>query len=536
MKRLSLMMFCCLSFGMAAGADGGEGPAGEAGTGLAEPWACREAAALARQFAAETALASWRENEPCRRREAAACLAAVQEKMLAAAGTAGRAAVSDETLARLSRLDAALRGELADNEGYQTRRKEIQAMLAKPETPPFLYKVGVDGFLRGEGVAAFRLTDFSYRPDHGEGRFLYRVKPYLYWHPTDFLDLHLEGQGYGYSGGNQYYGKYSLYQGFIEGRCPRFEGLSVKVGRQELVYGSAFMLGSDSFYDGLSYDAVRVRLTPVGPLTVDLFGGWYAPPFADGMAGNLAGGYASWAFGEETALEAYTFRDTGSADHQVGEYRTSWGLRGTMALGPVELEVEPVWQTGRLYNADLGGNESIRAWGGHADLTVEATLADRRTSLFIGAAYGSGSRDAAAGASARQEFSNPATDTSLTGDMNVVGSLAGLDVGDYHASGLQVYTLGWGVDLLSAVNFSATGRYFLANYVPEGASRRLGLETDFTLTWTASDELALIVGYDRFFTGGFFHAATGSDSDIHYGYAMLQFNLAHQRPKRPAVR
>lgn len=535
MTRLSLIACCVLSLGMAAGADGGEVPAGEAATGLAEPWTCREAAALAREFGAETPLTHWRESESCRRTEAAACLAAVQEKVLAKAGTDGRAAVSDEALARLTRLDTTLRDDLADDEGYQTRRQQIQAMLAKPETPPFLYKVGIGGFLRGEGTGAFRLTDFSYQPDHGEGRFLYRVKPYLYWHPTDYLDIHLEGQGYGYSGGNQYYGKYSLYQGFVEGRCPRFEGLAVKVGRQELVYGSAFMLGNDSFYDGLSYDAVRLRLTPVGPLTVDLFGGWYAPPFAEGFAGNLAGGYASWSFGEGTALEAYAFRDTGSLDHHLDEYRTSWGLRGTIGLGPVELEVEPVWQTGRLYNGSLGSNESIRAWGGHADLTVETELGGRRASLFASVAYGSGSRDAAAGGSARKEFSNPDTNTALTGDMHVVGSLAGLDVGDYHASGLQIYTLGGGIDLLPEVNFSVTGRYFLANYVPSGASRRLGLESDFTLTWTASDDLALIVGYDRFFTGGFFRAATGSDSDIHYGYAMLQFNFAHQRPKRPAV-
>jgi hypothetical protein len=54
--------------------------------------------------------------------------------------------------------------------------------------------------------------------------------------------------------------------------------LALKVGRQDFNYGSAFILGADTFYNGLSFDAVRLRVQPLQALTVDLLGGLYATP------------------------------------------------------------------------------------------------------------------------------------------------------------------------------------------------------------------------------------------------------------------
>jgi hypothetical protein len=433
------------------------------------------------------------------------------------------------------RLRADLGDELEKHHGFHTLREEVESILAKPDEYTYEYRLGVNGFMRGEGVGNFRLPDFSHASGHDEGRFLYRVKPYFFWQPTDWLDVHAEGQAYGYEGGSQHYGKISLYQGFADFLCPMRAGNSLKIGRQELVYGSAFMLGSDSFYKGLTYDALRLRLSPAKPFTVDLFGGWYATPWSDGVEGSIAGGYATWTIADGNALEFYGFRDTGSDDHHSGEHRNSFGLRATAKLGPVSLEVEPVWQRGRLHNG-VDGNESISAWGGHVDLYANAELAGLTNHFSASAAYGSGSRDAANGMSGRKEFLNQATDSSLTGDMNVVGDLSGLDAGDSHASGLQIYSLGWGIDITKELNLSATGRYFLANYAPEGMSRRIGLETDFTLTWAMHDNLSIIAGYDHFFTGKFFSDASGDDDDIHYGYVMLQFDLSHTKPKKLAKR
>jgi len=501
-------------------------------TQVSDQSSCREIAALARKYGADHKLPESVvvDGKPCPRGEAASCLLSVIVKVLEKCEKEGRDAVPQEDLDLIASLHDALKDELDRQEGYASRRETIEKILARPDDPGFHYKVGVNGFLRGEGVGNFRLPDFSYNPGHGEGRFLYRVKPYVYWHPTDWLGIHAEGQGFGYTGGNQEFSRYSLYQGYVETHCPKFEGVSLKGGRQEFVYGSAFVLGSDSFNDGLSFDALSVRIKPMEKLTVDLLAGWYATPFSNGVKGDLEGGYATWTFSEGNTAEAYAFHDTGSADHHGGEYRNSWGMRGTAKFGPVSLEVEPVYQTGRLFNPNNGGDQHIDAYGGHVDLNVDSSLAGYHNHFFASYALGSGDSQAPLGVSSRKEFSVQNNDSSLLGDMQVIGDF-GFDVGDHHASGVQIYTLGWGIDITREMNFTATGRYFHASYVEPGFSKNLGVEADFAFTYAMSDNISLIVGYDHFFTGGYFRDATGSGKDIDYGYVMLQFDLSHTKPK-----
>lgn len=498
----------------------------------AEHWSCRDLAELTAKYEAAERLpdAAAVDGRSYSRDQLARVLCSLLEKVLEKTGKEGPEAVPREDLEKIARLHEELRGQLASFETYRTRREEIERVLARPEEPPFLLKAGVKGFLRGEGGGNFRLSDLAYNPGHGEGRFLYRVLPYVYWHPTNYLDIHLEGQGYGYTGGSQYLGKMSLYQGYVEGKVPGSELVALKVGRQEFEYGSAFILGANTWFQGLTFDAARLRFKPVDALTIDLLGGWYATAWSDGGRGNLVGGYASYAFGDDTVIEAYGFNDTGSSEHHSGEYLNIWGLRGTVELGEVTFEIEPAFESGRTFNSVTGMNDRISAWGGHADVTVEAELLGVEHTFFASYAYGSGDRAAANGISARREFRNPATDTSLTGDMSLVGDLSGVEAGDFHASGLQIFNLGWGVELTDRLNFSATGRYFYANAVPDGFSRRIGLETDFTLTYAVNDSVSLLVGYDRFFTGKFFRDATGSGRDIDYGYLQAQFDLSWTKP------
>ena len=471
------------------------------------------------------------EGKPCPRSEAATCLLAIIGKVLDKSQKEGNEAIPREDLDKLAALHEALKEELAKQDAYLTLRESINMILAKPEEPPFLIKGGVKGFLRGDFAGNQRLPDFSYNPGHSEARFLYRVQPYVYWHPTDYIDIHVEGQGYGYTGGSQYSGQFTLYQGFIEGKLPEKDVAALKVGRQEFVYGSAFILGADTFYKGFTYDAARLRVKPLDSLTIDFLGGWYATPWSGGIKGNLVGGYATYTFKEGTTIEVYAFNDIGSTDHHPGEYRNTWGLRGTAKAGPLSFEIEPVFQSGRTQNSLTLTNDSITAWGGHADMTFETELLGRKSTIFASYAYGSGNKDAADGISARKEFQNQNNDTALTGDMSLIGDLSGANAGDVHASGLQLFNLGWGIDIIKDLNFSATGRYFYANAVPDGISRNIGLEADFTLTYTFNDNLTIIAGYDHFFTGGFFRDATGSSKDVNYGYLMLQFDISKSWPR-----
>lgn len=509
-----------------------------------EHWAYKEIAELVERYAAEKKLP---EGRSCSKDELVDCFIGVLAKVVEKYDKEGSQGIQLDDLESIRTLQVSLESQLEQNEAYRNVRwaiNQILALIEPPEAPFYRYKVGVNGFLRGEGVRNFRLPDASYTPGSGEGRFLYRVKPYVYWHPNNYLDIHFEGQGYGYAGGNQHLDEYSLYQGFVEAKSPDkdlYTGkswIALKAGRQEFVYGSSFILGADSFFNGLTFDAVRLRVQPqwniLKNITLDLLGGRYAAPSSDGIKGNLAGGYLTYAPAEDSAIEAYAFRDTGSEEQHAGEHLDIYGFRSTSTVGIFGLEYEAVYETGKLFNPNNGVNDNIIAYGGHVDLTGEFKVRGFDNQIFMSIALGSGDKDAANGISSQREFRNPNNDTSLVGDMSVVGDLSGIDVGSHHASGMQVYTLGWGIDIPVGVkrnlNFTATARKFVADSVEDGFSRDIGLETDFTLTYTMNKDLSLILGYDRFFTGQFFRDASGSDKDIDFGYAMLVFN--YDRTKR----
>jgi hypothetical protein len=135
-----------------------------------------------------------------------------------------------------------------------------------------------------------------------------------------------------------------------------------------------------------------------------------------------------------------------------------------------------------------------------------------------------------------REFRNPNNDSSLFGDIGIMVDQSGSTVNRHHASGLQVYSLGWGMDVTKEANFTAISRYYHANYVAPGFSRSVGLETDFTLTYAMTENLSFIIGYDRFFTGSFFRDASGSGRDIDYGYLMVQFDLSKSKPRLKPVK
>ncbi len=130
--------------------------------------------------------------------------------------------------------------------------------------------------------------------------------------------------------------------------------------------------------------------------------------------------YATCAPGGANAVEAYFLRDTGSPVHHSGEYRDIWGLRGTAKVGPVALELEPVYESGKVFNPRTLKNDNVGAYGGHADLTYEAELAGFHNKFIASYAMGSGSRSAAAGTNLGKEFKNPNNYTYLVGDMTVV--------------------------------------------------------------------------------------------------------------------
>jgi len=400
---------------------------------------------------------------------------------------------------------------------------------AAQEAPPPV-KLGLDSLVRTESTTNFRLGNFSFSPENDEGRILFRLRPSVTVAPSENLTARVEGQWYAFYDDKDF-SLFSLYQGNAEGVLPGVKGISLKAGRQEFVYGSTFLLGADTFYDGLTFDAARLSWKPTEKFSLDLLGGRYVKKWSGGIEGKLYGIYTTYTPREDTSLDLYGFRDTGGAgethvggDHEV-TYSVGTRLSGSIAGKKVAFEVEPVYQFGRKAREDGVGHDDIRAYGGHADLIIDPPLGRYTGKIFLSYAYGSG--DGNAGEGKFTEFHNPNNDTSLIGDMSVIGDLSGLSVidragNDVRASGLHVLTAGGGIDVTEKMNVSLDGHYFRAVKTPAGIGKEIGIETNLIFTCKIKESISVLLSGNRFFTGGFFKDASGSGKDINYIYAQLQ--------------
>jgi len=405
--------------------------------------------------------------------------------------------------------------------------KPPEEAAAKDPQDPLTFgsvKLGLDSMVRAETATNFSLGSFSFTPGNDEGRILFRLRPSVTVNPSENLTARVEGQWYAFYDDRDF-SEFTLYQGFVEGTVAGAKKLSVKAGRQEFVYGSGFLLGNDAFYDGLSFDALKASLKPANGVSVDLFGGQYVRRNSGGIAGKLYGIYATYAPRETLSVDLYGFRDTGGAGetHVGGDHERTYSVgtrfTGNTAGKKVAFEVEPVYQFGRK-NRDGASHDHISAYGGHVDVTIDPPLGRYPGMIFLSYAYGSGDGNPQEGKFT--EFHNPNNDTSLIGDMNVIGELSGIVVGDSAASGLHVFTAGGGVDLTEKLNLSLDGHYFRANKVPAGFRKEIGIETNLIFTYKLNDRISLLASANRFFTGGFFKDAAASGKDIDYVYAQLQ--------------
>ncbi len=390
-------------------------------------------------------------------------------------------------------------------------------------------KLGVDVMTRAETIGNFGREDFSFTPGDDDSRIVFRVRPSLAVSPSKFFRVRIEGQWHAFYDDADS-STATLYQGYVEGSLPSSGRIAVRAGRQELSHGSTFILGADTFFNGLTFDAVKVTLKPFDDLSVDLFGGRYAKQVADGIEGTLYGAYGTYAAAEALTLDLFGLRDTGDdglvhvgGDHEV-TYSVGTRIVAGLPGGSVSLEIEPVYQFGRK-NVDGAPHNDISAYGGHADLTVDPPLGRYPGKLFFSYAFGSG--DGSPDEGTFTEFHNPNNDTSLVGDMSVIGDLSGLTVADpagndVSASGLHVLTVGGGVDVTEKLNVSVDGHYFRAVKVPAGIGKEIGIETNLIVTYKIRESISVLLSGNRFFTGEFFKDAAGSGKDINYVYAQLQ--------------
>ena len=171
-----------------------------------------------------------------------------------------------------------------------------------------------------------------------------------------------------------------LYQGYITLDQLWSKDFSLKIGRQEMVYGNEFIFGDEDFYSGISHDGVvgtwtkskwnlHVFWTRVVEDSVFQFADQDFPPDVvapNGDAANIDqyGGYFSWQITKNSMFDGYIIEvnDRGVGG-QFQTFGARWGRDGWDHIGLV-WNIEYALQTGDESTAFIsGGAEDVSAGG-----------------------------------------------------------------------------------------------------------------------------------------------------------------------------
>lgn len=213
-----------------------------------------------------------------------------------------------------------------------------------------------------------------------------------------------------------------LYQAYVEAREMYGHPLSLRIGRQELTFGSQWLIGTNSigsFPTGLSFDAIRATYA-TDMFSVDAFYSILAEnsPIEEDEDVTLAGIYASYLGLEDITIDAYwlwlrdarSLNDTnftapiewiedalGVDDYDPTNIHT-FGIRGAGVIGAFDFEAEAAYQTGDVDALGftfkpfgLYGDDGLDMSEWAANVEVGYTFDMQWTPrVYLGAAYFSG--------------------------------------------------------------------------------------------------------------------------------------------------
>lgn len=383
-----------------------------------------------------------------------------------------------------------------------------------------IVKIGAQVRLRG---------DFSFTPETRDEQLLSRTRLNVSLTPLKWLKGFFQGQYYDRQNHSDY-SKSNLYQAYIELSDIEALPLNFRVGRQDLCYGSAFFLGTNDFYEGLTWDGIKLRFLPKDNVWIDLIGARYVRLNKNTSEAEpaLYGAYSSYKLKDDNDIDVYLFYHRGGFKffHTDLPDSDKWYTQGTRFAAKVkqfDYELECLYQFGTINNPERRERDTISAFGGHieAGYTFESKLRPR---VFAGYAFGSGDNNAS-DKIYREFHGNVYNDNYLVGDISLIPDLSGVTVGDFRASGMHLAVSGLSVDIHPKVNLNLDYHYFLADRAPIEMHKDLGSEANLIFTYKPFRDISISASANRFFTGRFFEEAAGINRDVNYFYLQAQFEL-----------
>ncbi|MBI1318312.1 MAG: hypothetical protein GC168_05075 [Candidatus Hydrogenedens sp.] len=347
-----------------------------------------------------------------------------------------------------------------------------------------------------------------------------------------------------------------LYQAYIEARDLWGTPVRLRIGRQELNFGSGWLVGNNTNFtdfQGLYFDAARLTYTP-GDFTIDAFWAKVAEnsaPLGEHQDGDFFGVYGSYAGFENITLDAYWLylhdsvdvwdtrgnifaewiEDLRDIDDYGATHLHTLGLRAAGNLNSFDFELEAAYQFGdagrlgqRFQQNNYGDdNADFSAFGANAEIgyTLDVKTAPR---FFLYGAYfgGEDNRDITL-----REWLNPYSrpDASISFNRlfsNKVYSYF-LDENSYLSN---VWLAGGGVQIapteatqvqLKAAHYEALEAFDLPlnfrlfgkrvfwtgplTFLTTPSDTDLGWDINLTASYAYSEDLVFRAGYAHYFLG-----------------------------------
>jgi hypothetical protein len=292
----------------------------------------------------------------------------------------------------------------------------------------------------------------------------------------------------------------NLYQAYVNVKNLWGTPLSLRVGRQELVFGNEFLLGDNDngpFFKGLSFDAIRLSYAN-DVFKVDAFAAKLNETFQNFGKGDidLYGVYGSYVGIEDLTLDAYWLYVQDSTT--VGKYIDihTFGLRGAGTFSGFDFDAEVAYQLGNVNGPPSAcpfgfGETDINygAFGANAELGYTFDMAWQPRAFGKFAYYGGGKVEDEWGSdNVTLPFNRLFSDMSYSPFLDVNRNLTNIF---FYGAGVQVMPT-------ECLSVKLMGSYFDRDKKLIG-KKSLGWEAGVSGTYHYSEDLAFTVGYSHFF-------------------------------------
>ena len=315
---------------------------------------------------------------------------------------------------------------------------------------------------------------------------------------------------------------FDLRQAYLELGDSKASSLSLKVGRQVLLYGDQRVIGPLDWSNiSRTFDAVKLRWTVQDGLWVDAFASSVVVPDRSGFDQSdrdsvFSGIYAHLPNTGPQDMEIYLLHlnDEGHDDHFL-TFGTHWKSVPEV-LGNWDYEAEFAYQNGTAAGKDL----SAFATYAEAGYTIPVSGKPR-----IGVEYSFGSGDKNAADNDQGAFQNLFPTNHLHYGLMDLFSWSNLHDVALHLSAKPTKQITAGVDFHGFWLAETGDTWRRANAktavrpVSGSANSFAGTEVDVLVSWNPCASFSLTAGYSHFFAGNYL-SSTGQDDDADFVYLM----------------